>query len=442
MTQGSRARCAAAISLAVLVGACAGAPSAPAAPLPTQFVTASYQQGSRLYLQNAAAADTFRIAIDTAWGSSIVDLSWNASHYVNAHDTGREVQIAFYDGNARYDNCAGCTGVFGWNPVQAGDRYSHGAPTITVSRANDSLFAKVQPYQWNPDDKGGGPGRAVLADAIDEEIITPVPGHIAVFHVHWTLTHLGSDVHANSQQELPAVYATAAYDRFAYYGGTAPYTGGAVSYTKFGPAGSSNRPVYVPESWGAYVDDRNEGLLVYSPSQMPYATGFYHTGPDGPTGDGTNYFAPITPMTIGPGFAVRGDFYVIAGPLGDARAAVYDLHEHSSAVDIAAPFGATNAPAAGATLAGVSPVIGWAIDNGSVSQVQILIDGAVDGSATYGLPRPDVVKALPNPPLNIGFSYSLNTAKFPNGAHALAVRITDAAGNVAVLPDVAILIAN
>jgi len=64
---------------------------------------------------------------ETIWGGSIVEVSLNGTNFVNEHDTGREVQAAQYDGSAQYDNCAGCTGSFGWNPVQ-GETIRSGQP--------------------------------------------------------------------------------------------------------------------------------------------------------------------------------------------------------------------------------------------------------------------------------------------------------------------------
>jgi hypothetical protein len=436
-------RATAGIVLAATGAACSNAPSSPSAPPPDSvFVTSTYRQGSLLYFQNATSTDTFRIALDTAWGSSIVELSLDGTNFVNAHDPGREVQIAFYDGNAKYDLCAGCTGVFGWNPVQSGDQHGHGAPTLAYTIGSDSLYAKVQPLQWYPDDKGGGPAQPVAGDILVEQTVTPVAKHAAAFHVHFMMTHLGADLHANSQQELPAVYANAEYSRFAYYGGGAPWTGAAASFTTFPHVGTAALPLYSTERWGAYVNAQNEGITVYAPSAYPYVTGFYNPGPGGPTGDGTNYFAPVTPLTIAPGFTMQGDYYVIAGDLTAARRVVYALHQADPAADIATPFGAVDAPAAGAALSGLTTVIGWAMDNVSVATVEVTVDGVVDGTATYGLSRPDVATAFPHAPVNVGFEYSLNSANYANGAHTVTVRVTDAAGNVAIFPDVAVTIAN
>lgn len=86
---------------------------------------------------------------------------------------------------------------------------------------------------------------------------------------------------------------------------------------------------------------------------------------------------------------------------------------------------------------------GWAFDDIQASKVEIMMDGASDGVADYGQPRPDVANAYPNfAPVNVGFTYALATTKFSNGPHILSVRVTDTSGNIAVSPSVAITVTN
>ncbi len=417
-------------------------PPPPPPPPPDTFTTTTSQQGSLLIVQNQTSTDTIRIGLETAWGGSIVEVSLNGTNFVNAHDTGREVQPAFYDGNAHYDSCAGCTGVFGWDPVLGGDKYDQGSPTLSQVLTSNSLYTKAQPLQWNPDDKGGGPGQAVAGDVIVEQTITPVSGRSRVFQGHYKVTHLGSDLHANAQQEFPAVYVNADYNRFVHYGGTAPWTNAAVSVTTFPELPTFSPLFFAPEHWAAHVNAQNIGLTVYVPSQYPYVGGFDHSGPAGPTGDGTNYFAPFVTLTIGPNFVFQGDFYLIAGDYVSARQLVYELHKSLSSADIFTPFGATDQPSAGSTVGGITTVSGWSFDDASVAKVEILVDGVVDGTASYGSSRPDVAGTYPGAPVNIGFSYLLNTAKYGNGTHTLNVRATDSSGNVSVFPDVGVTVGN
>lgn len=393
-------------------------------------------------MQNQTSTETVRIGVEATWGGSIVEVSLNGTNFVNEHDTGREVQPAFYDGNAQYDSCAGCTGVFGWDPVLGGDKYNQGTPTLVQALTSTSLYTKAQPLQWNPDDKGGGPGQPVLGDVMVEQTITPVSGHARAFKVHYKITHLGSDLHGNAQQEFPAVYVNADYNQFIYYGGTAPWTNGALSTMQFQPLGTPGPILYLPEHWGAHVNTQSVGLTVYVPSQYPYVTGFDFPGPAGPTGDGTNYFAPFAMLTIAPNLVIQGDVYLIAGDTATARQIVYDLHQSLAAPDIFSPFGSVDVPSPGSTIGGVTTVSGWALDDASVATVEIQVDGTVDGTASYGSPRPDVSAVYPNAPVNIGFSYSLDTTKYSNGPHVLNVRAKDSSGNVAVFPDVNVTVSN
>jgi hypothetical protein len=81
-----------------------------------------------------------------------------------------------------------------------------------------------------------------------------------------------------------------------------------------------------------------------------------------------------------------------------------------------------------ATVSGVVTVSGWAIDNTTtIGSVQILVDGAVIGAATYGSGRADVCAAYPGRPgcPNVGFAYQLNTAALSPGTHTLGVVATD-----------------
>ncbi len=386
--------------------------------------------------------DTVRIGLESDWGGSIVEVSLNGTNYVNAHDTGREVQPAFYDGNAQYDACAGCTGTFGWDPVLGGDKYDQGTPTLAQTLTANSLYTKAQSLQWNPDDKGGGPGLPALGDVLVEQTITAVSGRSRAFKCHYKITHLGSDLHTNAQQEFPAVYTNADYNQFVYYGGIKPWTNASVSTTQFQPLGNPGFTLYTSEHWGAHVNAQKVGLTVYVPAQYPYVGGFDFSGPAGPTGNGTNYFAPFAVLTIVPNVVFEGDYYVIAGDVTYARQMVYELHQAASALDAFAPFGATDVPAPASTLSGTTTVAGWTFDDGAVAKVEVLVDGKSDGMATYGSARQDVANAYPHAPLNVGFSYSLDTTKYANGSHVLNVQVTDGAGNVAIFPNVNVMVSN
>jgi hypothetical protein len=200
--------------------------------------------------------------------------------------------------------------------------------------------------------------------------------------------------------------------------------------------------LYAPEHWGAYVDARNVGLTVYVPSQYPYESGVSFPGSPGSTGNGTNYFSPLTTLTIGPNVVFEGDIYLIAGDFVSARETIYDLHQRMASPDIFMPLGSTDVPPAGSTISGVTTVGGWTFGAVNVAKVEIMMDGRVDGTASYGSPRPDVAMGYPHAPVNVGFSYPLSTTNYANGPHTLNVRATDRNGNAAIFPDVKVTVSN
>ena len=402
----------------------------------------TFQRGSLLYIESGAGPDIALAGLETQWGGSIVEVSLNGTNFVNLHDTGREVQAAQYDGNAQYDACAGCTGVFGWNPVQGGDKYNHGSPVLAQTLTNDALYIKAQGYQWNPDDKGGGSNQPVLGDTYVETSISVVTSHAHTFRVHYRVTHFGADQHANSIQEFPAVYVNLGYDRFATYQGIAPWTNGTLSVSTMPQLPNSSPLFYAPEQWAAFVDASDVGLAVFVPGVAPYVGGFAAAGDPGPTGFGTNYFAPFAIYSFGPKSVLEGDVYLVAGDYKHARQVIYDLHNQIPATDIFTPFGVVDAPKPNSQLTSTASVTGWTFDNVAVSGVDVYVDGLLAGAATYGGSRPDVAHDFPNAPAAIGYSFSLDTRQYSNGPHTIEVKALDSSGNLAVFPHVAVTIQN
>jgi N-acetylmuramoyl-L-alanine amidase len=101
-----------------------------------------------------------------------------------------------------------------------------------------------------------------------------------------------------------------------------------------------------------------------------------------------------------------------------------------------------DSPKTGQTIRGNTTISGWAFDNTQVARVDVLVDGIVSGTATYGTSRTDVATAYPNAPSAIGFRYTLNTKRYANGIHSVTIRATDPAGNVAILPTASVTIKN
>jgi Lyzozyme M1 (1,4-beta-N-acetylmuramidase) len=91
--------------------------------------------------------------------------------------------------------------------------------------------------------------------------------------------------------------------------------------------------------------------------------------------------------------------------------------------------GRINGPTSGAIIQGTVKVWGWFLDGSGVSKIEMYIDGALQGKATYGISRPDVYKVYPQyKNNNSGYQYSLDARKFKNGNHTLMVKETGTNG--------------
>jgi hypothetical protein len=395
-----------------------------------------YQKGTRVYLDNG----TIKVGLELQWGGALVEFDMNGVNFVNDYDTGREVQVAFYDGDSS-KLCNNCAGAKGWNPVQGGDWHKHGSPLLAKTLGTDSIYIKTQPHHWYPDNKAAGPNVPTPGDLYVEEWVNLVPNDPAAVKLHFKVTHSGKDRHTNSYQEFPAVYTNWAYGKLVYYGGTAPWTDAEVTTTNLPSPPNPSPTVYTPEQWAALVNNQGIGLTVYVPYQYPYVITNSHPATALPN-SATNYFAPRTMFSFEPGAVLEGDIYLFGGNYRQARKTIYQLRKTISIKDPFTADGSMDAPKANASLQGTETVSGWTFDNVKVSRVDILVDEQVAGQATYGSARRDVSNKWPNAPENIGYAFKLDTSKFANGPHTVGVNVIDSAGNTAVFHRVPVSISN
>jgi len=390
-------------------------------------VIQTYQSGPMLYLEATTTNETTRVGLLTTWGGSVVEVSVNGVNTVNVNDPGREVQVGLWDGNVAANNLPF------WGVEQAGDHDYDGSAVLTQTVGPDSIYVKTQPLQWVPENFGGGSGNPVLADFYIEQWLTPVPGHGRAFKIHYKITHVGTDTHANADQEFPGVYVNRGWDTFLYYGGTEPWTYKPLSNFTMPDLPQTGPLLYTPEEWGAYVDANNSGLTVYTPGSFLYSHGFNAAGA---SPNGTNNFGPVTPFTWAPGAVLESNIYMIAGPVSDARAIVYELRHQETNPSPFTPRSYVEEPQSGDTLSGSGAlIVGWAFGTSDITRVDVLVDGMVVGTATHGLSRSDFPAFFPHiSNTNVGFQYFLDTTKYSNGAHDIVVEIVDVNGNLAILP--------
>ncbi|WP_083878619.1 Ig-like domain-containing protein [Acetivibrio cellulolyticus] len=102
-------------------------------------------------------------------------------------------------------------------------------------------------------------------------------------------------------------------------------------------------------------------------------------------------------------------------------------------------IGRIDSPKANATVSGTVTLRGWILDPNGVSKVEVLIDNALVGTATYGDSRPDVELVYPlYKNANSGFHYTLDTSKLTPGIHTLSVYETSKTNDQTLLKTVSI----
>lgn len=128
--------------------------------------------------------------------------------------------------------------------------------------------------------------------------------------------------------------------------------------------------------------------------------------------DNARYQAPIgqldRPRATNPGDP-HGSGDIVSGPFAVTGWVLDDVGIRKRL----SPTGCTGAP---------SVECRWLAD------IEVLVDGRVVGQSVFYLPRPDAAHAHPDVPgaLNSGFQMNLDTTRYSNGPHTIAVRAWDA----------------
>ncbi len=411
--------------------------STPVTMQPT-FSTRAYQSGTFLYLENAVGPDIVRLGMDTAFGGGVSEFSINGVDVVAKASYGSHIiGLGLYDGNGTYDSCNGCTGTYGWNPVECCDTYRHGSPVLAQTITGTTVYIKANALEWIPDHKGGGPTQPVASDIMLERWFSPVADHPYIFQERYRITHLGADQHAVQTNAIASYEINAKlFDQFVAYTGTAVGTGAApnIQATSQLPqwplAGSA---LLLSENWGGFTNQQGFGFAAYSPQGFPYSA------PNQATTDPTDQvigFSFFSPFSFTPGSSVQFDTFLMQGNYTTMQQETYDINRRLGPFpDISPPIGYINiTPANGSTVSGQIPIDGWAFDSTSATSVDLYVDNILKASGLANITRLDIAVAYPGAPANPAFHFVLDTTQLANGQHTIEVRAQDAAGNIGLLP--------
>ena len=106
-------------------------------------------------------------------------------------------------------------------------------------------------------------------------------------------------------------------------------------------------------------------------------------------------------------------------------------------------IGPLDVPSNGQVISGNSYGAGWALDGAGVNRIDVLVDNVFQVQASYGYNREDVYNAYPAYNNHYsGYSFYLNTATIPNGAHTISIRETSNNGSQTIIASKSITVDN
>jgi hypothetical protein len=237
------------------------------------------------WLQN----DKIKLGVDLDRGGAITFLAdvKEDENVVNNFDLGRQVQLSFFSGpvpfEAQGQKPATHWAHIGWNPIQSGDDFKNHSQILSHKNDGKQIHLRCKPLQW--------PLNNVPGDCVFEswlELEGPVvKARAQLVNQRGDLTQY----HARLQ-ELPAVYANAAFHRVLSYQGARPFTNDTVTPV---PAAEGKHPWSfwtATEGWAALVNEQGTGLGLITPGRVHFTGGFAgQPGANDTHGNSTGYLA-------------------------------------------------------------------------------------------------------------------------------------------------------
>jgi hypothetical protein len=273
-------------------------------------------ENNHIYLDNGI----IRVGVDLSRGGAIDYLAESSNpqkNYINRFDTGRLVQRSCFGPPFIYNACPGFPN-WPWNPVQGGDCFNNGSPTIEFINTGNIIYTKCIPLNWGSNNE--------LADAIIETWIS-LEGRAVRIESRFTN---GSEDHSRwMDQELLAVYVITELSNLWFYGGEHPFTWDKLTILK---PSSENIYYQATEYWAAWTNEYQFGVGVFSQDMM-YHTAF-RVGEQGKIDDyafDTNYVAIVPRFTVPPYSVHYGVSYLILDTLSNIREFVYKKVRYPSA---------------------------------------------------------------------------------------------------------------
>jgi hypothetical protein len=233
--------------------------------------------------------DRVRLGVDLDRGGAITFLAdaKDGANVINNFDLGRQVQLSFFSGPVPFE-AEGQKPTehwrhIGWNPIQTGDDFKHASQILAHENDGRQIHVSCIPLQWPLNNV---PGECTFDSWLELE------GNVIKAHARLTNQRKDHTQYPARLQELPAVYANAAFHRVVSYQGARPFTDDAVTAV---PQPQGKHPwSFWPgtEGWAALLDEANHGLGLITPGRVHFTGGFAgRPGPNDTHGNSTGYLA-------------------------------------------------------------------------------------------------------------------------------------------------------
>ncbi|MDH3583222.1 MAG: hypothetical protein OER86_03315 [Phycisphaerae bacterium] len=265
------------------------------------------------YLANGAV----KVGLDLNRGGAIVFLARaGGNNLINNFDLGRQVQLSFFSGpvpfEAKGQRPKEHWKHIGWNPIQAGDDSNN--PSRVLAHTNDgrTLYVKLRPMQWPLDNV---PGDCTFESWLELE------GAVVKGRARLNNARADRRQYTARLQELPAVYANAAFHRVVSYTGDRPFSGGALTAAPR-PTGKHPWSFWLgTEGWSALLDQRDQGLGLITPGRVHFTGGFAgEPGPNDTFGNSTSYVAGQGQEILDHNITYEFRYELVVGSLKEIRA--------------------------------------------------------------------------------------------------------------------------
>lgn len=288
--------------------------------LTTRFLLIALTLATSLHAERMSwlENDRVRLGVDLDLGGAITFLASakDGANVINNFDLGRQVQLSFYSGPVPFEangqKPAEHWRHLGWNPIQAGDDFKHGSQVIAHENDGKRIHVSCRPLQW--------PLNNVPGDCTFDSWLE-LDGATVKARARLTNARTDRAQYSARLQELPAVYANAAFHRVVSYQGTRPFTNDAATPAPT-PQGKHPWSFWMgTEGWAALLGERDHGLGLITPGRVHFTGGFAgKPGPNDTHGSSTGYLASQAQEMLDHDIVYEFQYELVLGSLGDIRA--------------------------------------------------------------------------------------------------------------------------